>query len=100
MQFFPMKDRTMEGQDMVELTTLYDEVFASILEGLFRENGIIYIKKDRGFGGSYTRIFIGSSGGQGMDFFVKRDQLEDATALMNGFLNAQFEEIAPESESE
>ena len=66
--------------DLELLTTVYDNTLLPVVESILRDAEIPYLIKERGTGG-VMKVFMGFSM-MGSDIFVKREDLETATALI------------------
>lgn len=86
--FFGLDAAALHDEGIALLTTVYDEVLASIYESLLKEHNIPHMKKDRG-SGTAMRVLLGAST-QGIDFYVPDRYLEAAKELL--FAPADTEE--------
>ncbi|MBQ9079750.1 MAG: DUF2007 domain-containing protein [Clostridia bacterium] len=74
-------DRPAKRHDDLELlTTVYDNEQLAVLRSILDDGGIPYMTKERGSGSS-VKIIMGFSM-YGTDIFVKREQLDEARALL------------------
>ena len=83
--------------DLVLLRTFHDDISVAMAEEVLRDEGILFVKKDRG-SGSAVRIVVGFST-FGTDLFVAPDDLERATELMQALFEVDYA-IREEQESE
>ena len=67
-------------ENVTLLTTTYDPISLAIVESKLRDAEIPYITKERGSGGA-LKVVAGYSV-EGTDVFVKKEDLEVATALI------------------
>ena len=78
--FFGLNEAALQEEGIVLLTTVYDEVLASIYESLLKECNIPHLRKDRG-SGTAMRVLLGASN-QGIDFYVPDRYLDAAKELL------------------
>ena len=83
--------------DLVLLRTFHDDISVAMAEEVLRDEGILFVKKDRG-SGSAVRIVVGFST-FGTDLFVAPDDLEKATELMQALFEVDYA-IREEQENE
>ncbi len=74
-----------EGLEL--LRTFHDDVSVTMAEAVLRDEGILFVKKDRGTG-SAVRLITGYSM-YGTDLFVAPDDLEKASALMEALFDVE-----------
>ena len=79
-QFFGLDAAALDEEGVALLTTVYDEILASLYEALLKEHNIPHLKKDRS-GGTAMRVLMGASS-QGIDFYVPDRYLEAAKELL------------------
>ena len=89
-------DKPASDENLVLLRTFHDDVSVTMAEEVLRDEGILFVKKDRG-SGSAVRIITGFSM-FGTDILVAPEDLEKATALMEALFDAEIEAQAEESE--
>ena len=82
--------------DLELLTTVYDNTLLPVVESILRDAEIPYLIKERGTGG-VMKVFMGFSM-MGSDIFVKREDLETATALITPSDEIEESDVAEESE--
>lgn len=78
--FFGLDEASLNEEGIALLTTVYDEVLASLYEGLLKEHNVPHLKKDRG-SGTAMRVLMGASS-QGIDFYVPDRYLAAAKELL------------------
>ena len=83
--------------ELALLRTFHDDISVAMAEEVLRDEGILFVKKDRG-SGSAVRIVVGFST-FGTDLFVAPDDLEKATELMQALFEVDYA-IREEQESE
>ena len=79
-RFFGLNEAALHDEGIALLTTVFDEVLASIYESILKEENIPHLKKDRG-SGTAMRVLMGASS-QGIDFYVPERYLEAAKELL------------------
>ena len=89
-RFFGLDEAALHEEGIVLLTTVFDEVLASIYESLLKEENIPHLRKDRGTG-TAMRVLMGSSS-QGIDFYVPDRYLEAAKDLLFAPVDAEESE--------
>ena len=87
----------VNDDELVLLRTFHDDISVAMAEEVLRDEGILFVKKDRG-SGSAVRIVVGFST-FGTDLFVAPDDLERATELMQALFAVDYA-IREEQESE
>ena len=87
----------VNDDDLVLLRTFHDDISVAMAEEVLRDEGILFVKKDRG-SGSAVRIVVGFST-FGTDLFVAPNDLERATELMQALFEVDYA-IREEQESE
>ena len=88
-------DTPAGGGDLSLLRSFHDDVTLTMAEQVLRDEGIVFVKKDRG-SGSAVRIVTGFSM-YGTDLLVAPSDLERASELMAALFDA---EILDEEEKE
>lgn len=80
-------DKPASDENLVLLRTFHDDVSVTMAEEVLRDEGILFVKKDRGTG-SAVRIITGFSM-FGTDLLVAPEDLEKATALMEALFDVE-----------
>ena len=80
-------DHPAEEADLALVRTFFDEISLSIALEVLEDNGIPHLKKDRGTG-TVVRIITGFSM-YGVDVFVRPEDAERATALMDELFSGE-----------
>ena len=91
--FFGLDQPAQEGE-LVLLRSFHDDVSLAMAEEVLRDEGILFIKKDRG-SGSAVRLITGYSM-YGTDLLVAPEDLEKATDLMEALF--EVEDVVHDSE--
>ena len=78
--FFGLDKPAIKEEGLSLLATVYDDILLQMYEALLKEDGIPYIKKDRGSGGA-MRILMGNNT-LGTDIFVPDEALDRAKLLV------------------
>ena len=89
-------DQPAGDEELSLLRTFHDDVSATMAEEVLRDEGIPFVKKDRGSGGA-VRIITGYSM-YGTDFLVAPEDLEKACALMEALFDVDA--VVEDGESE
>ena len=89
-------DHPAREEDLALLRTFFDEVSLSIALEVLEDNGISHLKKDRGTG-NIVRIITGFSM-YGVDVFVRPEDAERASALMDELFSGEPGDNAGEDE--
>ena len=102
-RFFGLEKASDQGEDVVLLTTVHDDVEKGLLCGILEEEQIPYLLKDRG-SGEAVRILTGYSV-FGSDIFVPKALYEKASELFELYRNGEvveeaFDESLEESEED
>ena len=80
-------DQPANADNLALLRTFHDDVSVTMAEQVLNDEGILFVKKDRGTGAA-VRIITGYSM-YGTDLFVAPDDLEKATALMESLFDVE-----------
>ncbi len=80
-------DQPASDENLVLLRTFHDDVSVTMAEEVLRDEGILYVKKDRG-SGSAVRLITGFSM-YGTDLLVAPEDLENATSLMEALFDVE-----------
>lgn len=80
-----------ESEDVAHLAFVEDEVSDRLFCGILEQNGIPFMRKERGMGIS-TRAVIGYNF-FGTDIYVRRDRLDEARELYRAFSEADIEDF-------
>lgn len=97
---FGLKHPVPQDGDLEHVMTVYDNTLLPVVESILRDAEIPYLIKERGSGG-VMKVVMGFSM-MGTDIFVKREDLEVATALLTppeGDDGEGNEEIEEETEA-
>ena len=78
-------DKPAHDEDLVLLRTFHDDVSVNMAEEVLADEGILFVKKDRGSGGA-VRLITGYSM-YGTDILVAPDDLEKAKELMESLFD-------------
>ena len=78
-------DKPAHDEDLVLLRTFHDDVSVNMAEDVLADEGILFIKKDRGTGAA-VRLITGYSM-YGTDILVAPEDLEKASALMESLFD-------------
>ncbi len=89
-------DQPASDENLVLLRTFHDDVSVTMAEEVLRDEGILFVKKDRG-SGSAVRLITGYSM-YGTDLLVASDDLEKAASLMEALFDV--EDVVHDGESE
>ena len=89
-------DRPANVEELALLRTFHDDISVAMAEDVLRDEGIPFVKKDRG-SGSVVRIVTGFST-YGTDLLVVPADLERATELMAALFDV--DSVVTEEESE
>ncbi len=81
-------DRATNEDGLVLLRTFHDDISVAMAEEVLRDEGILFVKKDRG-SGSVVRLVTGFST-YGTDFLVAPDDLEKAAGLMEALFDVDY----------
>ena len=81
-------DQPAREDELVLLRSFHDDVSLAMAEEVLRDEGILFLKKDRG-SGSAVRLVVGFST-YGTDLFVAPDDLERATELMQALFEVDY----------
>ncbi len=90
-------DRPAGEDELALLRTFHDDVSLAMAEEILRDEGIPFLKKDRG-SGSAVRLVVGFST-YGTDLLVAPDDLERATELMQALFEVDYA-VREDGESE
>ena len=89
-------DHPANEEDLALLRSFHDDVSLTMAEEVLRDEGILFVKKDRGSGAA-VRVITGYSI-YGTDLFVAPEDLERATDLMEALFDV--EDVVQDGESE
>ena len=92
---FGLDSVSAHDKELALLTTVYENTLLPVIESILRDAEIPYLLKERGSGG-VMKVVMGFSM-MGTDVFVKREDLEVATALITP---PEGDEAAGETEEE
>ena len=81
-------DQPADSDGLVLLRSFHDDVSAAMAEEVLRDEGIPFLKKDRG-SGSVVRLVVGFST-YGTDLFVAPDDLEKGRELMQALFEVDY----------
>lgn len=87
-------DQPASDENLALLRTFHDDVSVTMAEEVLRDEGILFVKKDRG-SGSAVRLITGYSM-YGTDLLVAPEDLERASALMEALF--EVEDVVHDSE--
>lgn len=75
------------------LTMVYTDMELTLLKNYLSANGIPITTREKGFGGPIRSLFMGSFTPAQIEIFVKKEDYEDATMLMDySAFNAELDE--------
>ena len=98
-RFFGLDRAADPGEGISLCVTVHDDVEKHLICGIFEEEEIPFLVKDRG-SGEVVRILSGFSA-FGSDIFVPTELLERANELLDAYRNGEVvEEIAYDAEEE
>ena len=78
--FFGFDKPVLNEEGLSLLCTLFDDLLVEMYESLLKEEGIVYLKKDRSGGGA-IRILMGNNP-HGTDIYMASEQLAHARELL------------------
>ena len=88
-------DHPASDKDLVLLRSFHDDISVTMAEEVLRDEGILFVKKDRGSGAA-VRLITGYSM-YGTDLLVSPDDLGKATELMEALFDV--EDVVHDGES-
>ena len=95
-RFFGLDNPSLSDEGVSLLTTLYDTVSAELVGALLTEEGIPFLRKDRGTGGM-MRILAGTTLSP-IDIYVPDTRLDEARELLQATAAENGEDAEEDAE--